>query len=186
MKKITQKLIIVFFILGFLTTIVGKAHAATTYVNSNDEITLNGSVNPGGSHTTSWFEWGNQPDLNTWNETTHIYVGATDYAVPVSATLVNLDRNTTYYYRIVSENNQTINKGNISSFSTNSSGKISKVTTKNTVTRNSNTNTRSQSSSLSASPILGVGSLPNNVFGWLILILVIVCIIAVIRRIIQR
>lgn len=184
MKKNIQKLIIVFFILGLFTTLVNTANAASSVNINTNEAVLNGSVNPGGNHTTSWFEWGTDSSLNTWNETSHIYIGATNYALPVSATLVSLNKNTTYYYRIVSENNQNINKGSISSFSTNSSGKITKTSTKTSVTRN--TSDRNQSANLSAGAVFGANSLPNNVFGWLILILVIVCIIAVIRRLIQR
>lgn len=184
MKKISQKLIVMFFILGLFTTLVNTTNAASSVSFNTNEATLNGSVNPEGSHTTSWFEWGTDSNLDTWNETNHIYIGATNYAMPVSTTLVNLNKNTTYYYRVVSENNQNINKGNISSFNTNSSGKITRSNTKNNITRS--TIHRSQNANLSAGAVFGTNSLPNNILGWLILILIIVCIIAVIRRLIQK
>jgi hypothetical protein len=193
MKTFINKSIVALIALILSFTFFGKAEAQsysrTTVDRSvENEITLNGSINPAGEHTTAWFEWGMDPNLRTWNETTHVYVGATNYSVPISVSLDNLSPNTTYYFRVVSDNSRNIIKGNIMSFNTTSIGR-SRVTTENRTSgsgdsisiRNRN---YQRTSNLTAGPIFASSGLPTTLAGWLILILVIVAIIAVFRRLV--
>jgi len=79
---------------------------------------LNASVNPGGTRTTAWFEYGTNSSLNTWTETTHELIGAFDYAKPFSQTVYNLQPNTLYYFRVVTNNGYNTYRAQILSFTT--------------------------------------------------------------------
>ena len=64
--------------------------------------TLHGTVNPGGTNTTAWFEWGVR--LNYGNTTPPFDAGNGTNLVPTSATLSNLTAGLVYHYRIVASN----------------------------------------------------------------------------------
>ena len=87
---------------------------------TENSVTLNGSVNPNGSSTTAYFQYGtSQSNLSSTVGTQSI--GNGNSSVNVSYTLSGLSSNTTYYYRIVGSNGVGIASGSTISFATNAS-----------------------------------------------------------------
>ena len=64
--------------------------------------TLNGTVNPNGSSTTYWFEFGETAAYG--NETAHASAGSGSSPVAESAALAGLTPGTSYHYRVVAQN----------------------------------------------------------------------------------
>lgn len=75
--------------------------------NSSDvnasEASLFGSVNPNGSQTTIWFEYGTNGSYGQRSNSENI--GAGNVAVNVFSRITNLSPNTTYYYRLAAQSN---------------------------------------------------------------------------------
>ena len=71
--------------------------------------TLKGTVNPGGTNTTAWFEWGVR--LNYGNTTPPFDAGDGTNPVPTSATLSNLNAGWRYHYRLVASNSLGVARG---------------------------------------------------------------------------
>jgi alpha-tubulin suppressor-like RCC1 family protein len=94
-----------------VTTATASSIAATS-------ATLNGAVNPNGSTTTAWFEWGTSPSLPTFTSTPPQSVGFGTTAVPVTAVLTGLGGSSAYYYRAAASNRAGTSKGSILSFAT--------------------------------------------------------------------
>ncbi|MGH7507625.1 MAG: Ig-like domain-containing protein [Longimicrobiales bacterium] len=93
-------------IASFTTAVVSPPvpPAATTVAATGigrTKGTFNGTVNPNGSATTAWFEWGTDPTLATFNTTAVQSVGAGLADVPVAASLTGLVWETRYYFRAV-------------------------------------------------------------------------------------
>src|SRR5579859_2944122 len=85
----------------------------------SDGATLTGSVNPNGTATTVWFEWGTSSTLVTFKSTAGQALGSGTSAVSVSFGLGGLQSNTTYYYRLAASNGvQTVRDTAIQSFTT--------------------------------------------------------------------
>ncbi|HEX6188686.1 MAG TPA: zinc-dependent metalloprotease family protein [Pyrinomonadaceae bacterium] len=97
-------------------TVVTRAASSV----STSGAQLNGSVNPNGSASKTWFEWGTSSTLASFSSTPQQSVGLTN--VEVSASLSGLASETTYYYRVASSNitgNTTnVTKGSIFKFVT--------------------------------------------------------------------
>ena len=82
------------------------------------EASLNGTVNPNGVATDAWFEWGTDPSLVTFSETTHQPLGSGTQDNAVSSPLTGLANGTTYYYRVKAQNLAGDSTGSIFSFQT--------------------------------------------------------------------
>jgi uncharacterized repeat protein (TIGR01451 family) len=80
--------------------------------------TLNGTVDPNDHTTNAWFEYGTSSTLSTNHETIHTTAGSGNSAVDFNQGITGLAQNTTYYFRIVAENNHGTKRGEIKSFST--------------------------------------------------------------------
>ncbi len=91
--------------------------ASATSITSSS-ATLNGTVNPGGSSTTAYFEWGTSSSLSSVSSTTAQSIGSGTSAVSVSANLSSLTPSMTYYYRIVGINTAGTQRGSIVSLTT--------------------------------------------------------------------
>jgi phosphodiesterase/alkaline phosphatase D-like protein len=86
---------------------------------TKDAAKLNGQLNPNGFVTSYWFEYGKTSDLgNTTNISTD---GSGTSNTDVSASISNLDSNTTYYYRFDAYNEFGVALGSVVSFKTASS-----------------------------------------------------------------
>ena len=110
------------------TTTNGATYIGKTYA------TLNGAVNPNGSFTNAWFEWGTTQSFG--NSTSQITIGGGLSALAHSAYLSSLQPSTTYYYRIVANNIAGTTYGSIISFLTESnlpSGSQPTVNTNNAI-----------------------------------------------------
>jgi len=81
-----------------------------------DSASMNGSVNPNGFDTEFFFEWGTTTALG--NTTRPEFLGNGSDSIPVFFDLTGLAQNTTYYYRIVSQNPVGSSTGSIVSFGT--------------------------------------------------------------------
>ena len=82
---------------------------------SNTVATLNGTVNPGGTATTAWFEWGLYPANNT-NTTAPVAVGGGASSVAVSNNLTGLTPGVIYHYRVMASNALGVARGSDSMF----------------------------------------------------------------------
>ncbi|MBP6866243.1 MAG: hypothetical protein KBC12_01735 [Candidatus Pacebacteria bacterium] len=114
MKNVYKKIILSVVVLCFaFAGIKADAQSVTSAV-------LNASVNPGGTRTTAWFEYGTNSSLNTWTETQHELIGTFNYAKAFSQTVYNLQPNTLYYFRVVTNNGYDTYRAGILSFTTGS------------------------------------------------------------------
>ena len=80
--------------------------------------TLNGTVNPNGVATTTWFEWGTSTTLATYSATPTQSIGKGSSSVSISAALTGLVLGSTYNYRAVGQDSAGTVRGNIVSFKT--------------------------------------------------------------------
>jgi len=101
--------------------------------NSSNYMTLNASVNPNGSNTTVWFEYGTSQSLGyvIGSQT----IGSGNSTQSIASYISGLSSNTTYYYRIVAQNSygtvygSTLNSVTQSSGSSSSNGWVPTITT---------------------------------------------------------
>lgn len=101
------------------TTLVGVPPTAVTNAASNitaDSATLNAAVNPNGSATTVYFEWGTSKPYE--NITSPQSIGRSTSKVSVTANLTSLLANTTYNYRVKAVNANGTSYGNDVTFTT--------------------------------------------------------------------
>lgn len=99
------------------TVVVPDVTTGTTSALTRASATVDGTVNPDKIAAKYWFEWGTEPSsLN--HKTTVQEAGEAGTPVPVSAELSGLTRETTYFYRLVAENANGTNDGEIESFVT--------------------------------------------------------------------
>ncbi len=125
MKNIQKKIILsIVAICIVFAGVKAEAQSVTSAV-------LNASVNPGGTRTTAWFEYGTNPNLNTWTETEHQLVGTFNYAKSFSQTVYNLQPYTTYYFRVVTNNGYSTYKAGILSFTTGTNNTTNQTTSYN-------------------------------------------------------
>ena len=89
--------------------------SVATFIYQNSAL-LNGTVNPNGSLTTAWFEWGATTALG--NKTFSQPMGQGTSLYPLAFALFGLNANTNYYYRAVAQNSYGTVYGNILSFTT--------------------------------------------------------------------
>jgi len=91
----------------------------TNYASSisRDTVTLNGTVNPNGSFSNAWFEYGNSPSNMTLSSSIQS-VGSGNFNYNISSNIINLLPNTNYYFRVVGQNSNSITYGTILSFTT--------------------------------------------------------------------
>jgi phosphodiesterase/alkaline phosphatase D-like protein len=104
-----------------MTAGTGSAPTVTTSAAtgiSSSSATLNGSVNPNGSSTTAYFEWGTSSTLATSSATSSQSIGSGSSSVSVTANLSGLSASTTYYYRVVGQNSVGTQRGSILNFTT--------------------------------------------------------------------
>lgn len=76
--------------------------------------TMNGTVNPNGTQTSAWFEWGLTPSLG--NSVSSQSIGSGFSQISYQFNLSGLQQNTTYYYRAVASNTYGTSYGNTVSF----------------------------------------------------------------------
>jgi fibronectin type 3 domain-containing protein len=79
---------------------------------------VNGTVNPNGNATAAFFEWGTSSTLATYTTTSTQSAGSGMTSTSVSAILSGLNPNTSYFFRLVGQNNGGTQRGAILSFTT--------------------------------------------------------------------
>ncbi len=111
---------------GQATVSVYQAQSATvaeTQYAANvtqTSATLRGAVNPQGTQTTAYFEYGTTSSLGTRVGDQTLYgVSGSQY---LTHQVTNLSPNTTYHYRVVSQNQNGVSYGSVLQFTTGSSG----------------------------------------------------------------
>ncbi|MFA7201528.1 MAG: fibronectin type III domain-containing protein [Candidatus Paceibacterota bacterium] len=111
------------------TAPIAQTIAADTITSTSAR--LNGSVNPGSLTTTYWFEYGTDQTLGSRSATQN--GGSGSQTNPIYTNISGLSANTTYYFRVASQNSKGRVYGNVLSFITTVSGGISAptVTTQN-------------------------------------------------------
>jgi phosphodiesterase/alkaline phosphatase D-like protein len=108
-------------IVSLTTSASASAPTVTTSVASSissTSATLNGTVNPNGSSTTVFFEWGTSSTLATSSTTSSQSIGSGTSSVSVTVNLTALSASTTYYHRIVGQNSAGTSRGSIVGFTT--------------------------------------------------------------------
>ena len=78
--------------------------------------TLNGTVNPNGSPTAAWFQWGTTTNYGNLTSVTALGSGTT--ALPLSAPLAGLTPGVTYHFRVAATNDYGLAYGSDQSFTT--------------------------------------------------------------------
>jgi peptidoglycan/xylan/chitin deacetylase (PgdA/CDA1 family) len=129
MKKLIRRLraplmiVTIIALAGFLSAakvasaVTTAAPTATTLAASNvtsTTATLNGSVNPGGLATTTWFQW-NPPDGNS---DTVLAIGSGTTAVALKANITGLMPLTAYSFQVYARNSKGQKNGMTLSFTT--------------------------------------------------------------------
>ncbi|MEK6568052.1 MAG: Calx-beta domain-containing protein, partial [Candidatus Omnitrophota bacterium] len=87
---------------------------------TQDSVALNGSANPNSDSATVWFEYGTASGSYPNTTPTQALSGSTSQSV--SASLSSLSSNTTYYYRLASQNSAGTSYGLEMSFTTSAAG----------------------------------------------------------------
>jgi hypothetical protein len=88
-------------------------------ITSNSAV-LNGSVNPNGLQTSTWFEYGTSPTLSGYLASPNQNAGKDKNSADFSQSVTNLSTKKTYYYRIAAMSDTSISRGAILSFTTSS------------------------------------------------------------------
>ena len=129
----------------------GDAPDATTLLASGIGSTsalLNGAVDPNGLDTEAWFEWGTS--IYSLSRNTSVQsLGDGTSEKSTYAALTGLQPNTIYYFRVVAENSDGIDRG--STFSLRTIGTTAPVTTSSSAGTGSTAATKSTSSTTSTS-----------------------------------
>lgn len=134
---------------------------------STNSATINGSINPNGSNTNFWFEFGTSQSLG--QKTTVQSVGSGYSWQLVTGNLSNLEKGRTYYYRVFAQNNYGLVSGDIMSFTTSGSstsgtsggqvlGTVSGSGNGTNTTSGTNTGTNTNSTSGTSKPTSGQSS----------------------------
>lgn len=101
----------------------GGRPVATTLSASDmtrDSASLRGQVSPSGKLTSAWFEWG-RSSSNLDRETGERFIDERASSESLSASITDLEPNTTYFYRAVALNFFGISRGEVRSFTTSGS-----------------------------------------------------------------
>ena len=99
------------------SSVKAAAPTATTLAASNvtgTTVTLNGSVNPGGLATTTWFQW-NPPDGDS---NTALAIGSGATAVTLHANITGLMPSTAYSFQVYAWNSKGQKNGALMKFTT--------------------------------------------------------------------
>jgi hypothetical protein len=99
----------------FLTGPIVTTVAATDITSAS--ATLNGTINPQGSNTTYFFQYGTLP-FNMGDSTAIDTAGSGSEPVDVNAVISGLDANKKYYYRLVGTNETGTTNGSTLNFTT--------------------------------------------------------------------
>src|SRR3989344_5001916 len=83
---------------------------------SDTTAIVTGSVNPKGAFTAYWYEYGKTPSLGS--KTVNQNMGSGFAAVPAPAYITDLSKSTTYYFKLVAENQYGKVSGNQYTFQT--------------------------------------------------------------------
>lgn len=89
------------------TTVLTQAAAPTAITSSNvssldTTAMVIGVITPNGAFTTFWYEYGLTANLGS--KTTNQTIGSGFLGIPAPGYITNLTKNTTYYFKIVAEN----------------------------------------------------------------------------------
>jgi phosphodiesterase/alkaline phosphatase D-like protein len=104
-------------IVSFVPSAAATASTLAVTTVGASTATVRGAVNPNGSPTTVWFEYGTSPTLSPCDSSSSQIAGAGTSEMEVTAGLSGLSGGTTYYYRVVAQNGCGTTRGSILSFS---------------------------------------------------------------------
>ncbi|MFH0991063.1 MAG: FG-GAP-like repeat-containing protein [bacterium] len=106
------------FIIGATGSMLPSVTTVTATSITSSTASLNGTINPNGSTTTAYFEWGTSSALASYSTTQSQSIGSGTSAITFSASLSSLTLSTNYYFRAVGQNSAGTQKGSIISFVT--------------------------------------------------------------------
>lgn len=133
------------------------------------------------NNSATWFEWGTSPNLG--DTTPVISLGSLSSAKHIN-TITGLVPGTTYYFRAIMQNGASRTHGVTLSFTTNNVASSGSITEKNTSdTTITNTSTIEPSAFSLVANVIGAGSfLPKNLFGWVILVILLLILMIMIKH----
>ena len=170
--------------------------------------TLNGTVNPNYQATTAWFEYSTSSNFANYSETAHINEGSGSSVLALNQNIYGLSAHTTYYFRLVAQNSHVTKKDtSYKSFTTlntpvivppappvihNNTNQISEDNTNETVDSTTidqnrsiypDNNLNTTDNNLAANSIFGINFFPSTLFGWALLVVMILCLAIISRKI---
>lgn len=95
---------------------VPTAITSTTVLTSDNTAVVVGTINPKGSFSSYWYEYGVTPNLG--DKTENQTVGSGFVSIQAPGYITNLTKNTTYYFKLVAENQYGRVSGNQYTFKT--------------------------------------------------------------------
>jgi predicted lipoprotein with Yx(FWY)xxD motif len=98
-----------------LSTPTVQTSSNTSVASTGASVT--GQITPNGTPTTYWFEYGTTNALGS--RTASQQIGSGFYSIPAPTFITGLNPNTTYYYRLMSNNSLGTVYGSVYSFTTN-------------------------------------------------------------------
>lgn len=115
---------VTFYVDDFRITRRGESAAMASVITSlatsvgTGSAILTGRVNPMGSSTNAWFEYGTSPALSVYTSTQTQAMGSGTTSRLISEAVFALNQGTTYYFRLAASNAAGTNRGSIVSFTT--------------------------------------------------------------------
>ena len=105
-------------VVGFVTSGPPKVSTSGATDVQYTMAMLNGVVNPSGYDTDAWFEWGSDPDLGSFNQTTVQSLIGDKTERQINEQLTGVIPDFDYYFRAAASNSEGTRKGVILKFST--------------------------------------------------------------------
>ncbi len=100
------------------TLLAPSAITSSMSLATSSSATVTGRVNPNGSPTSVWFEYGTTSTLMSYSTSVQESIGAGTSSININQFLTDLSSSTTYHYRIAASNDVGTNRGLIRSLET--------------------------------------------------------------------
>jgi len=206
MDGLIKRSAVVFLIFSFFAVLNNTAEAvfpAIIYIKgtpSTDSIVVEASINGNNSQGTAWVEYSTDSNLVNHKETNHVIIDPTYNENFVFMNMVNLNPNTLYYLRVVTNNEGNITirsnivaiqtlaiynppQNQVASQSTNTTPAINNNTSNTNTNQNTNETQSTNTSGLGANVLFSQKFFPNTIPNWIAFIAILAIITVLIRKV---